>query len=639
MDSLGAHTKWFQYSYISNNEKTNGMQASSKVGTYNEVHETYHKAFQAFLERFGFYDIFIVNPNTGDVVYSVNKEIDYATNLESGPYHTSGLANAYRAARDLGDKREVAMVDFETYLPSYNDHSAFASTPILNNDGVQVGILVYQLALDRINQLMTLNQEWGRHGYGESAELYLVGDDQRMRSDSRVFVETPSAFKQWGYGSSFGKVATDTVLAKGTTIGAVPVDTEAAKGIAAGRTAVSHYVNYMGELVIGAYTPLDIKGLNWGIVAEVYEGEGFAPVESLGQSIIFYGGLTFVLVLVIAITVGLWFARSLSSPITQLGEKVTQMSENNDLTLVLIENGDEEIIQVASSVNTLVERLRENLLQITSSANELAQSSDGMSDLMSINLKEIDCQNHESMRVAQSAAQLEQAAHEVARNASETAVQTREANIISTRLAAMVEQSVASTQSVADEIGNANEAMETLAERTSDIGSVLDVIEAIAEQTNLLALNAAIEAARAGEQGRGFAVVADEVRNLARRTQEAIGQISSMTDGLQSDSSAAMNAMRSGLVKVQNNVAEAESSKEALLETMNIVSKISLMNEQVATAAEEQSEVIKEITCSTQDLSKLSGRSSGRSRDLGSINTQLNELASDLNSMVSEYKV
>ncbi len=643
VDALGERAKWFQYYYISDNEEALGekdiMLASSLGGSYDQVHETYHLAIQAFLKRFGFYDIFIVNPDTGDVVYSVYKELDYATNLESGPYRNSGLAEAFRAARDLGENREVAVVDFKPYMPSYNDNAAFAATPILDNDGVQVGILIYQMALDRINQLMTLNQEWGKQGYGDSAELYLVGDDQNMRSDSRVFVENPTAFKQWGYNGSLGKAATDTVLAKGTTIGAVPVNTEAGKGVVAGRTDVSHYENYMGETVIGAYTPLDVKGLKWGIVAEIYEGEAFGPVDSLGQLIAIYGGLTFVVVLVIAIAVGLWFAHSLSRPISRLSERVTEISENNDLTRVLTESGDEEVIQAASSVNSLISRLRENFLQITSSSTQLAQNADGMSDLMNTNLKEIDSQNRECMKVAESATQLEQAAHEVARNASETAVQIREANTISTRLAEMVERSVASTQSVAGEIGNANEAMETLAERTSDIGSVLDVIQEIAEQTNLLALNAAIEAARAGEQGRGFAVVADEVRNLARRTQDATGEISSMIEGLQTDSGVAVNAMRSGLDKVKSNVAEAESSKEALSETMDIMRKISLMNEQVATAAEEQSEVIKEITGSTQDLSNLSDSSSERSHELDSISTQLSELAGNLKTMVSAYKV
>ncbi|WP_299768366.1 methyl-accepting chemotaxis protein [uncultured Pseudoteredinibacter sp.] len=643
VSSLGERAKWFQYYYISDNEEALGekdnMLSSSLGGSYDEVHELYHPAIQAFLKRFGFYDIFIIDPETGDVVYSVYKELDYATNLDSGPYRNSGLAQAYRAAKALGDSREVAVVDFKPYLPSYNDNAAFAATPILDIDGNQQGILVYQMALDRINQLMTLNQDWQSQGYGKTAELYLVGDDQHMRSDSRVFVESPNAFKQWGYNSSFGQSATDTVLAKGTTIAAVPVNTPAGKAVAGGRTGVSHYENYMGEKVIGAYTPLNINGLKWGIVAEIYQDEAFQAVESLGDLIALYGGITFVAVLIVAIAVGLWFAHGLSRPISRLSETVAEISANNDLTLSISEAGDEEVSQAASSVNALIRRLRENFLQISSSSGQLAQSADGMSELMNTNLQEIDAQNRECMKVAQSATQLEQAAHEVARNASETAVQTREANTISGRLADMVERSVASTQAVAGEIGSANEAMETLAERTSDIGSVLDVIQEIAEQTNLLALNAAIEAARAGEQGRGFAVVADEVRNLARRTQDATGEISSMIEGLQSDSGVAVGAMRTGLEKVKSNVAEAESSKEALAETMDIVRKISLMNEQVATAAEEQSEVIKEITGSTQDLSHLSDRSTERSHELDSISSQLSGLAGNLKTMVSAYKV
>lgn len=642
ISGLSERAKWFQYLYISDNEealgeKDNMLSSAMNLG-YDQTHERYHPSIQGFLKRFGFYDIFIIDPESGNVVYSVYKELDFATSLKTGPYQDSGLAQAYRQAMDLGSNRQVTMVDFKPYGPSYNDNAAFAATPIIEN-GERVGILVYQLALDRINELMTLGHDWKNQGYGQTAEIYLVGDDLNMRSDSRIFVEDQAAFKRWGYASAFGRESTDTTIAKGTTIGAVPVDTTAGRDAKNGNTGFSSYDNYLGEPVVGAYTPLSIEGLNWSIVAETYSSEAFASVKSLGGQITFYGGITFIIVLLIAAAAGLWFANGISRPISRLSETVAEIAKNNNLTLHLDEHGDEEVSQAARSVNSLVSRLRENFGQIRDSSEQLAKTADGLSGLMATNVTEIDAQNGECIKVAQSATQLEVAADEVSRNASETAVQTREANQLSARLDEMVARSVASTKSVAGEIESANIALETLASKSNSIGSVLDVIQEIAEQTNLLALNAAIEAARAGDQGRGFAVVADEVRNLAKRTQDATGEISSMIDSLQSDSGAAVGAMSSGLEKVQNNVKETEGSQQALAATVDIIGKISAMNEQVATAAEEQTAVIREITMSTTDLSRLSDNSSARTGELSNISTQLSGLAGGLREMVSTYKV
>lgn len=640
--SLSDRAKWFQYYYISNNgealgEKDN-LLSSPLESAYDRTHEKFHPPIQGFLKRFGFYDIFIIDPETSHIVYSVFKELDYATSLESGPYQDSGLAQAYRQALDLGTQREVTTVDFRSYLPSYNDNAAFAATPIVEN-GERVGILVYQLALDKINQLMTLNQEWQDHGYGKTGEVYLVGDDLNMRSDSRLFVESPERFETWGAKSYFGSEATSTIMAKGTTIGLLPVSTKASLASREGKTGVDRYTNYTGEPVLGAYAPLSINGLSWAIVAEVYEAEAFSGVAEIASLIKLYGSITFFAVVLIATGAGLWFARGLARPIAELSETVRTISSQNDLTLHVHEMGGEEVRQAAKSVNELIERLRENFSEINSSSLQLAQAADGMMGLMKTSLEVTDTQNTECTKVTQSTKQMEIAANEVARNASETATQTQEANKLSKKLGGLVERTASSTETVADEIKSASEALETLAEKSTDIGSVLDVIQSIAEQTNLLALNAAIEAARAGDQGRGFAVVADEVRILAQRTQDATGEISEMIEALQAYSNTAVKAMRLGQSTVKNNVEVAEESRTSLSETVEVIQKISFMNEQVATAAEEQTNIIQGITESTLDLNRLTESSSDKSSELSNISSELNQLAGKLKTMVSAYKV
>lgn len=640
-DLLSDKAKWFQYLYISNNSAQLGakdsMQSSNLDPAYDTAHKRYHPSLREFLKQFGFYDVFIIDPQSGHVIYSVYKELDFATSLKDGPYKNSGLAKAYQQALAIGSQTETTVVDFSAYLPSYNDNAAFLSTPILE-DGKTVGVLVFQVALEKINNLMTLSAKWRQAGYGETGEVYLVGKDGMSRSDSRLFVEDSAQFSAWS-SRALGSKETKKIIAQGTTIGSLPIRTEAAKNAINGETGFSSYPGYMQKTVMGAYGPVNIPGFHWAIIAEVEHEEAFAAVQNIKADTIRYSTITFLVALILASTVGLWFARGISRPISGLSEAVMKIEEHNDLTIQLDEVGDDEIVQAAQSVNSLVARLRSNFASIAESSTELAGSASNLSTMMTDNVGEIEAQNAECQKVAQSAKEMEVAAAEVARNASETASQTRAANELSTQLSSLVRSSVSSTNKVADEIQSASGALETLAEKSSGVGSVLDVIQAIAEQTNLLALNAAIEAARAGEQGRGFAVVAEEVRNLAQRTQGATGEISTMIQSLQSDSNSAVSAMRSGLDQVQVNVEQANSSQQALDATVQTISSISDMNDQVATAAEQQSVVVRDITQSTSDLKILSDRSSERTAELNNISSSLRDLSGNLSGMVAEYKV
>lgn len=639
--ALSEKAKWFQYLFISNNPADLGekdtMQSSELDPGYDAVHQRYHPSVREFLQQFGFYDVFIVEPNNGNVVYSVYKELDFATSLTEGPYRDSGLAKAYRNALDSSAGGKASAVDFSAYLPSYNDNAAFLSAPIKSN-GEIVGVLIFQMALEKINALMTLSGKWQEAGFGNTGEVYLVGKDGVIRSDSRLFVENASEFDNWAQ-QALGAQTAEKIRSQGTTIGALPINTEAARAVISGGAGIDSYVGYLGKPVIGAYSPLSIEGFDWGIITEIDQEEGFTAVEEIKSSTLLYSSVTLVVALILASGAGIWFAAGISAPISNLSETVARIAQENDLTIQVQESGDDEIVQAAASVNLLVHRLRDNISSIGKSSLELADSASNLSGMMMENLDEIEEQNMECQKVAQSAQEMEVAAAEVARNASETANQTRAANELAGELGGLVKSSVNSTNKVAGEIESANTALETLAAKSANIGSVLDVIQAIAEQTNLLALNAAIEAARAGEQGRGFAVVAEEVRNLAQRTQGATGEISTMIEALQAESSSAVTAMKSGLTQVQVNVEQANSSQLALNSTVDTISSISNMNDQVATAAEEQSAVVKEITRSTNDLRVLSERSSERTTELNNISSSLRDLSGNLNSMVSEYKV
>jgi methyl-accepting chemotaxis protein len=228
---------------------------------------------------------------------------------------------------------------------------------------------------------------------------------------------------------------------------------------------------------------------------------------------------------------------------------------------------------------------------------------------------------------------------EIARSAEQAADSVKGANGQAIEGLDIMEKTSKGITELAHEVERAAEVINQLEAESQGIGSVLDVIRGIAEQTNLLALNAAIEAARAGEQGRGFAVVADEVRTLASRTQKSTEEINEMITRLQKGTTQAVSAMNNGSKKASDTVELADNSASALKKIVDSISTISEMNIQIATAAEEQSSVAQEIDRSIVRISKLSEESSDNSNEVSASTGDLNNLGAELNRIINKFKV
>lgn len=185
-----------QQMFISDNPRETGQKHeldSVDRSLYSVLHEQYHPVIREYLDKFGYYDIFLVDHITGKIVYSVFKEVDFATSLLTGPYKDTNFAEAFDAARQAEDPDFVNLVDFEPYVPSFNAPASFIASPIFDGD-TKVGVLVFQMPIDRINDIMTSNQAWESVGLGKSGETYVVGQDFTMRNQSRFLIEDPDSF-------------------------------------------------------------------------------------------------------------------------------------------------------------------------------------------------------------------------------------------------------------------------------------------------------------------------------------------------------------------------------------------------------------------------------------------------------------
>ncbi|MCB1905273.1 MAG: methyl-accepting chemotaxis protein, partial [Gammaproteobacteria bacterium] len=272
-------------------------------------------------------------------------------------------------------------------------------------------------------------------------------------------------------------------------------------------------------------------------------------------------------------------------------------------------------------------------------SGQVREASGKMLQLNSQTQEMITNQHSSTDMVATAINEMAATVQEIAQSASNAADGARTADADARKGSERVDSSAISIRDLAQDVERAAEVIHKLENEAEKVGSVLDVIRGIAEQTNLLALNAAIEAARAGEQGRGFAVVADEVRTLASRTQQSTTEIQGMIEKLQSGARNAVSVMDAGREKAQVSVERAESAGSSLIEITKAVASISSMNTQIASAAEEQSAVTQEINRNITEISAISDRNSQISSEAAQASSVLSEYAQELDRIVQNFKI
>ncbi|WP_428389276.1 methyl-accepting chemotaxis protein [Mucisphaera sp.] len=596
-----------QAAYLSDNPNPVGskheLTRAEGAARYHEIHAKHHPVIKQYLEAFGYYDIFLFDLD-GNLVYSVFKETDYATNFLSGPYRNTNFADAYRQARGLASPNAYAFVDFKAYEPSYGAPASFIASPVFDGDE-KVGVAVFQMPVDRINTIAS-----NPIGLGESGIGYLVAADGTLRSQNRL-------------------VEDNTILTAKSEWDFIP---EAIQGERL--TTILTDSNGVQKLV--SYGPVSVLDTKWAMVAEIDLDEATSQATTLQGQLMLTAGV----ILALTMLAALIFGSMLTAPIRKLVERVNDIAEGEgDLTVRVNEQGSDELAQLGKGFNKFVARVHGIITEIAGASHEVASSAAQIAAASEELATGFKNQNDQAAQISAAAEEMSASIIEVARKAEEATSSSKQAGEVAETGGKTVNEMVTAMREISEVVAAGSQRVQALGQRGEQIGEVIAVINDIADQTNLLALNAAIEAARAGEHGRGFAVVADEVRKLADRTTKATEEIAESIRAIQSETDEAVRGMNVGNERVSRGVSQAEEAGESLRQIVDNTLQVGSMIQSIAAASREQSTASEEVSRNVEAITVIGQESTEAARGSAEVSTSLAGKADQLQQLVGQFKI
>lgn len=564
---------------------------------------------KAFAEKYQYYDVFVISAN-GQVVYTVAREQDYQTDLLTGPFRDSGLSRLFRRVSASG---QFVVEDFSPYAPSQNEPAAFIGVPVYQGQQLQF-VLALQLSIERINQVMS-----GREGRGVSGESYIVGNDLRMRSDSFLAPKTHSVTASFA-----GDIQHNGV------------DTQASQQALAGQADTAIILDYNGNPVLSSYAPFQQFGLKWAVISELDKAEALAAVSTLRWKLL----VILLLALTSVVVVALVIARQVLKPLGGEPSDMQQLSET------IAQGHIQQHVEhpslgrsVYSAMLKMSNRLYLMVRQIQQAVEQLASTAEQTSAASMQGNVSMQQQQYSIEQVACAMQEMAATIHEVADSASAVSSLCHDTLQNAGIAGEVVGHSVQQLEQLNAKVTHSSGQVQRLAQHSEAIGSVLEVIRTIAEQTNLLALNAAIEAARAGEQGRGFAVVADEVRKLAQKTRQSTQDIEQMIGGLRQHTRDTAVLMLESADFATTTARNAEGAMQQLAQAVEQIHQVSALAAQIAAATLQQSQAAEEISQSVTEIHDAARHNAAASEQTAMASKQLQQLSGELHQLSGQFRL
>jgi class 3 adenylate cyclase len=347
--------RYLQYHYLAANPNARPMDLNRAMdgSEYSRVHERYHPRFRSIVKGLGLQDLYLVDPDKGNIIYSVEKTADFATSLRVGPYAADELGEITRTIQHAVEPGGVVISDYVAYRPNFLLASQFLASPVFDGPAL-IGILCIQVASDQINHVLTAGRNWQSLGLGKTGEMYLVGQDFLLRSDLRPLLENADEFNKTMTALGATPTRLKNIMAQNTTRLQMEVLTDSAVRSLSGQSGVAEVIDYRGKKVLSAYQPFDVGNVRWGLIAKIDIDEAFAPITAFEMKI-----LRWMVPLLFGVTLlSLWLARKFVVPIQKMVAAAKRVEGGDTDVQVAIET-DDEFAELGAAFNQMVLSLRQ----------------------------------------------------------------------------------------------------------------------------------------------------------------------------------------------------------------------------------------------------------------------------------------